>query len=145
MAFDKSRVVLPAGACNPDGYINANYITSLYGNARYIAAQGPLPSTISHFWHMIWNEQSRVIVMLTPLEENGRIKCEKYWPTEGEMFNFADIGLSVCADSNSESSISPNLCRRVLHLSHSSEPSSRTMTVELLHFEGWYESLTLSS
>ena len=32
---------------------------------RYIAAQGPLPNTCRDFWQMIWEQQCRLVVMLT--------------------------------------------------------------------------------
>ena len=32
---------------------------------RYIAAQGPLPNTCKDFWQMIWEQQCRLVVMLT--------------------------------------------------------------------------------
>uniref|UniRef100_A0A1S4GFJ7 Tyrosine-protein phosphatase non-receptor type n=2 Tax=Anopheles gambiae TaxID=7165 RepID=A0A1S4GFJ7_ANOGA len=46
----------------------------------YIATQGCLTNTIQDFWNMIWQENTRVIVMTTKEMERGKKKCEKYWP-----------------------------------------------------------------
>ncbi|CAH2087693.1 unnamed protein product [Euphydryas editha] len=62
-------------------YINANYIMGP-GNIRnyYIACQAPLANTVTDFWRMIWEQNSRLIVMLTEYMENGVEKCYEYLP-----------------------------------------------------------------
>ena len=37
----------------------------------YIACQAPMASTVTDFWRMIWEQQSKIIIMLTDLVENG--------------------------------------------------------------------------
>lgn len=75
-----SRVPLGQIAGGP-GYINANFIRSFDGSRKaYIATQGPIAATISHFWQMTWEQGSTIIVMLTGLIELGRSKCDRYWP-----------------------------------------------------------------
>lgn len=62
--------------CTPSlrqGYKQAN---------AFIATQGPVPDSIVDFWRMVWEQDVPTIVMLTNLEERGRIKCHRYWPTE---------------------------------------------------------------
>ncbi|XP_018569076.1 tyrosine-protein phosphatase non-receptor type 4 isoform X2 [Anoplophora glabripennis] len=85
--YDTTRVILK-NAPNGD-YINANYVNMAISNAeienRYIATQGPLPSTTEDFWQMILEEGCNLIVMLTTLVERGRAKCHKYWPNVGEV------------------------------------------------------------
>lgn len=63
-------------------YINASYIRKQVGDEEYfyISCQGPLPSTVTAFWQMIWENKSDVIAMMTQEVERGRIKCHKYWP-----------------------------------------------------------------
>ncbi|ORY64149.1 protein-tyrosine phosphatase [Pseudomassariella vexata] len=79
LPFDHARVHLtgrPEGACD---YINASHIRSSKSNKRYIASQGPLPATFDDFWSVIWDEDVRVIVMLTAETEGGQLKCHPYW------------------------------------------------------------------
>lgn len=58
-------------------YINANYISGeVPGSEKhYIATQGCLPGTVNDFWKMVWQEESRVIVMTTNEVERGRVRC----------------------------------------------------------------------
>lgn len=42
-------------------------------NRRYIATQGPLPTTFVDFWKVVWEQSSRIIVMLTREEEMNRV------------------------------------------------------------------------
>ena len=41
---------------------------------------GPLKSTLIDYLRLIWQERTRVIVMLTNLREDCKNKCEQYWP-----------------------------------------------------------------
>lgn len=42
-------------------------------NKCYIATQGCLPNTIADFWHMVYQENTRVIVMTTKEIERGKV------------------------------------------------------------------------
>ncbi|XP_046568309.1 receptor-type tyrosine-protein phosphatase alpha-like [Haliotis rubra] len=79
--YNHSLVVLK-GNGGSSGYINASYIDGRTRGKQYIATQGPLPNTVVDFWKMIWQEQAPVIVMLANITEDGRRRCEPYWPNE---------------------------------------------------------------
>ena len=40
---------------------------------------GPTPETISDFWQMIWDVRPAVIVMLTKVDENGKVRPERIY------------------------------------------------------------------
>ena len=56
-------------------YINASYISGEIPGSerRYIATQGCLPTTVNDFWKMIWQENTRIIIMTTNETERGRV------------------------------------------------------------------------
>lgn len=66
----------------------------------YIATQGCLPNTIVDFWNMIWQENTRVIVMTTKEIERTKKKCEKYWPDvmQTQVWGHAKV---TCLSENS--------------------------------------------
>lgn len=80
--FEHARVRLQGrgeGACD---YVNASHIKAPWSNKRYIASQGPLPSTFEDFWSVVWDQDVRVIVMLTAESEGGQLKCHPYWAAQ---------------------------------------------------------------
>lgn len=86
MPWDRTRVIL--SCTEGSDFINALFLR--LANKTYIAAQGPLPSTIPHFWAMCFDQAEKrdldvlVVLMITPLEEGGVVKCAKYWPSRKE-------------------------------------------------------------
>ncbi|XP_030761849.1 tyrosine-protein phosphatase non-receptor type 2 isoform X2 [Sitophilus oryzae] len=91
--YDHSRIKLQRGSTD---YINANLCKVEKANRKYILTQGPLSNTVSHFWLMVWEQDSKAVLMLNKLIEKKAEKCSQYWPPSiGAVINFADVGLSL--------------------------------------------------
>ncbi|XP_042192114.1 receptor-type tyrosine-protein phosphatase-like N, partial [Callorhinchus milii] len=76
--YDHNRMMLKA-QLNPSrtDFINASPIIDHEPRMpAYIATQGPLSHTIADFWQMVWENGCTVIVMLTPLVEDGVKHCD---------------------------------------------------------------------
>ncbi|XP_029379134.1 receptor-type tyrosine-protein phosphatase beta-like isoform X3 [Echeneis naucrates] len=87
LPYDSSRVKLSIVHGSPfDDYINANYMPGYNSRKEFIAAQGPLPTTVNEFWRMIWEKNVQTLVMLTRCNEQGRVKCEQYWSSGTKHF-----------------------------------------------------------
>lgn len=91
--YDTTRVILNSAVSGD--YINASYVNmEIQGSGivnRYIACQGPLAGTCIDFWEMVWEQQSTLIVMLTTVVEQGRVKCHRYWPRLNETVEFGSL------------------------------------------------------
>ncbi|XP_075254133.1 tyrosine-protein phosphatase 3-like isoform X2 [Convolutriloba macropyga] len=82
LPFDYNRVTVDAeNRGHDDDYINASYITDYNGLNLLIASQAPLSNTVHDFWLMCWTNNVSCIVMLCDFYENGKKKCEQYFPT----------------------------------------------------------------
>jgi len=95
--YDHSRVKLERDGVD---YINASLVTATDADRSYILTQGPLPSTAGHFWLMIWEQNSKAVLMLNRVIEKGQIKCYQYFPTSAEeggddVMEFDDVDLKV--------------------------------------------------
>lgn len=66
----------------------------------YIATQGCLPNTIVDFWNMIWQENTRVIVMTTKEIERTKKKCEKYWPDPGKTQEWGHAKITCLTETS---------------------------------------------
>ncbi|XP_028144768.1 tyrosine-protein phosphatase non-receptor type 61F isoform X1 [Diabrotica virgifera virgifera] len=93
--YDHSRIVLTRGSTD---YINANLVKVERANRHYILTQGPLSNTYSHFWLMIWEQDTKAVVMLNKLVEKKQDKCYQYWPSKigpDHIMKLEDVGLTV--------------------------------------------------
>lgn len=93
---DKTRVALHDG--RPGDYIHANYVRGL--KPLYILTQGPIKDSIVDFWRMVVQENVAAICMLCDLVENGRTKCDPYYPiNNGDVLMFGDFTVT-CTDTS---------------------------------------------
>ncbi|XP_069552384.1 receptor-type tyrosine-protein phosphatase N2 [Brachyistius frenatus] len=134
VVYDHSRITLKAE--NNHGnldYINASPIMDHDPrNPTYITSQGPLASTVADFWQMVWESGCVVIVMLTPLSENGVKQCHHYWPDEGsDVYHIYEVNLVSehiwCEDFLVRSFYLKNL------------QTNETRTVTQFHFLSWMD------
>ncbi|XP_032090864.1 receptor-type tyrosine-protein phosphatase N2 [Thamnophis elegans] len=134
VAYDHCRICLKAENSHDNSdYINASPIMDHDPrNPAYIAAQGALPSTVTDFWQMVWENGCVVIVMLTPLTENGLKQCYHYWPDEGSnLYHIYEVNLVSehiwCEDFLVRSFYLKNL------------QSNETRTVTQFHYLTWHD------
>lgn len=80
-------------------YVNANYVKGPADKVNYyIATQAPLENTVADFWRLVWEQNSRVIVMATDLIEDGVERCAEYLPSSVVLDNqlaFGDIHVEL--------------------------------------------------
>ncbi|KFM13857.1 Receptor-type tyrosine-protein phosphatase eta, partial [Aptenodytes forsteri] len=129
LPYDISRVKLSDQSSATDDYINANYMPGYNSKKAFIAAQGPLPDTIEDFWHMIWEKNIYSIVMLTKCVEQGRTKCEQYWPDK-QSKSYGDIIVTMVSEI-----VLPEWTIRDFTVEKSNTPESHT--VRQFHFTSW--------
>ena len=126
-----TRVVLP-GEDDAAQYINANRLRSPPGEpCRYIAAMGPIKSSICAFWRMLWAERVAAVVMITQLEEGGKPKCEQYWPSQSGATAAYDRVYVECLSVENSGAFT----RSRLQLTHLGE----TRSLVHLQFPHWSE------
>ena len=92
--YDHSRVILqPLKGVENSDYINASFINGYnMRTSAYIASQAPKANTVVDMWRMIWQERCSIIIMIANVIENGRQKCERYWPkTLNEKFGDIEV------------------------------------------------------
>jgi len=83
LCYDHTRVVLSRDDNDDESdYINANFVDGYKQKNAFISCQGPLPSTFSDMWQMVWEQRVCLIVMTTRTVERGRTKCGQYWPVQ---------------------------------------------------------------
>lgn len=97
----------------------------------YIACQAPLEHTIIDFWRMIWEQNSRVILMTTDLTENGIEKCAEYLPSSFVINNHVNFGDYQITLKNRE--VRDKYAVSIIHLKNACTKSYR----EITHF--WYQ------
>lgn len=107
LPFNHTRVIL---SDHPQilgsDYINANFIEGSSDSPKaYIACQGPLTSTVSDFWRMIWECDVSIVIMACNEHEFGQSKCEIYWPEQlynAQTYGNIEVTLirekPICAD-----------------------------------------------
>ena len=140
LPYDHSRVKLqnvPFGDCD---YVNASHIKAQWSNKHYIASQAPVPATfdvgflILHrsfiyaadslfqdFWRVVWEQEARVVVMLTAETEGGQRKCHPYWLTG----DYGPFKLKSLSERTLPLASSTNTASRVFSSPLSSEAKER--------------------
>ncbi|KDQ96751.1 Receptor-type tyrosine-protein phosphatase T [Zootermopsis nevadensis] len=129
VAYDETRVKLKKLSEDQfSDYINANYIHGYSTPNFYIATQGPKRNTVVDFWRMIWQEHVQVIAILTNVVENGKLKCEQYWPDLGQEVTHGDISVL-----NASTQIFADFTFRLLNVTC----KGKTRKIHHLHFTSW--------
>uniref|UniRef100_A0A8B9NUW8 protein-tyrosine-phosphatase n=1 Tax=Accipiter nisus TaxID=211598 RepID=A0A8B9NUW8_9AVES len=73
--YDHSRVKLQN---TENDYINASLVVIEEAQRYYILTQGPLPNTCCHFWLMVWQQQTKAVVMLNRTVEKESVIINAY-------------------------------------------------------------------
>ncbi|XP_052763358.1 uncharacterized protein LOC128205624 isoform X2 [Mya arenaria] len=126
--YDDTRVKLTGGDTD---FINASFVDGYKQENAYIASQGPTDKTMqdySVFWRMVWQQKVGKIVMLTNLVEDGKPKCDQYWPDHGLTKKCSDINVTGL----SEDMYADFVMRTFLV-----KMDKEDMTVQHFHFTTW--------
>ncbi|WWD17075.1 hypothetical protein CI109_101512 [Kwoniella shandongensis] len=155
--YDFSRVRLESPPDQDSDYINASFVQPRGTARRYIATQGPLDATYRDFWTLVWEQDVRVIVMITKQYEGGLMKCGNYWndqaygpirlqmvqQTGGEDhvqqqttgFDFGPA--AVTPRSSSMNNAKEQNIKRVFELSRTDKPDEKPRKIVQIQCIGW--------
>ncbi|KAF7210138.1 transcript variant X3, partial [Nothobranchius furzeri] len=124
LPYDHSRVRLSIQNLNPNSdYINANFVPGGGSERDFICTQGPLFNTINDFWRMVWEQNVRIIVMVTSLRYKNTVLCDRYWPVEEgtEYYGLIQVTTVTCKQG-------PDYLITTINLRQRDSPTDRIIT-----------------
>ncbi|CAO4372144.1 unnamed protein product [Caenorhabditis nigoni] len=125
---DITRVVLNDGGDND--YIHANYVNGL--NTPFILSQGPTAATVVDFWRMIVHTKTAYIVMLCEVTEDGKPKCEQYFPDKiGEMASYGPWVIMCSTEDDKDA----NIIKRTFLVKN--KDNGKEHVLKHLHTKSW--------
>ncbi|XP_026500761.1 tyrosine-protein phosphatase corkscrew-like isoform X1 [Vanessa tameamea] len=111
----------------------SNICRNIMKDKIYIATQGCLTNTTDDFWRMLWQEDVRVVVMITIEVEKGKRKCERYWPESGQEETYDELTVKSMSETCYEDYIvrefdvnDNNTCRTMYQYQYTSWPDHGT-------------------
>jgi len=135
----ETRVVLqPASGDTPleSDYINASHVNSHFSDGvqhTCVCTQAPVPESMQDFWHMVWQERSSLILMLTPLKDKDRVKATQYWPELGQAALVLGPFSIECKRVEQPSAL---FATRLFALRNEAQPDHKVEVLQL-HCETW--------
>jgi len=95
-------------------YINASPIQA--EGQMYIATQAPLKATIEHFWKMVLEQRSPLLICLATREGESELsdKIESYWPEMDESLEFSTEDRVLTIKVEKEERVSSDVVKREL-------------------------------
>ncbi|KAE9000438.1 hypothetical protein PF004_g14310 [Phytophthora fragariae] len=97
LPFEATRVKLQSYGKPGDDYVNANHL-----DGGYIACCAPVPAAIRDFWHMVWQCDVHVVLMLTNFVERERLKADVYWDPRGQAVDFDGVQVKLLDEQQPE-------------------------------------------
>merc|ERR1712223_2319364 len=134
IAQDGNRVVL-LGQPEQDDYINATRLNKEgnYLDRTWIVTQGPMDNTIEDFWRMVWQEDIRLLVMLTKTLEVVRLMCSQYWPLHmNSPENYGIFQVELIREERYA-----HFKVRHMYLRCPSEGNGETRSIVQFHYTSW--------
>nr|XP_046251791.1 receptor-type tyrosine-protein phosphatase V-like [Scatophagus argus]XP_046251792.1 receptor-type tyrosine-protein phosphatase V-like [Scatophagus argus]XP_046251794.1 receptor-type tyrosine-protein phosphatase V-like [Scatophagus argus]XP_046251795.1 receptor-type tyrosine-protein phosphatase V-like [Scatophagus argus] len=124
LPYDHCRVRLSIQSVHPHtDYINANFVPGGGSERDFICTQGPLRNTMADFWRMVWEQNVRIIIMVTALRHKDIVLCEKYWPLERGTVHHGLIQVTTVSRKQG-----PDYFITTINLRQRHCPSDRTIT-----------------
>ena len=105
--------------------------------------QGPLDSTVTDFWDMVWQEESPGIVMLTKTFDYIRVMSSHYWPSYSREETYGDTSIRLVEEESYACCVKRRLVltregetRTIFHFQFTEWPCySSPNSGALLHFQ----------
>ncbi|KAK2154672.1 hypothetical protein LSH36_261g03003 [Paralvinella palmiformis] len=102
---------------------------------EFIVSQAPLDTTVDDHWRMIWEYNCLAIVMLTKSIENGRVKCNHYWPYDREPMFYNDLKVQIVRETVDLKHTNPEYIITYMTLSQGEE----LRLIKHFHYLAWPE------
>ncbi|XP_049609660.1 receptor-type tyrosine-protein phosphatase V isoform X4 [Syngnathus scovelli] len=82
LPYDHCRVRLTIQNFPNTDYINASFVPGGGSERDFICTQAPMRNTMEAFWRMVWEQNVRIIAMVTALRDRDLVLCDEYWSLE---------------------------------------------------------------
>ncbi|XP_065918174.1 receptor-type tyrosine-protein phosphatase S-like [Dysidea avara] len=120
---ESARVIVPQYDGSSD-YINFCFVDGYYKSKAFLAGPGPMQSTATDFWTMVWEKKSYAIVMLGQIKENEAEASFKYWPVENKSVEFGRFLIETV----SEDVWDKDIVKRTFKVTNVHQDTTRTIT-----------------